>query len=210
MRVDLYSFVHKAQRFHLFQFSEDLGMADLANPSEAAKIAERLHHLLEHLKDHAYNENTYIHPLYKALGSVAEPFERDHHKLEGEIEKLEDLLKTKQWNDLYSHYTRFLGLYLLHLDEEESAQREILWKNYDDPMLLAVFNRFKIERPPHLAQDDFEFMLPALNAGELTRMFMGMKTSAPPHVFQNACIRASQVLTGNRWQQISKAIETAL
>lgn len=206
MRVDLYTFVHKAQRYHMFRLSEDMGLTDFSRSVDAEEIGQRVHNLIEHLKDHAQNEHKYIHPLYQAVGRIGEHFDHEHDQLEIEINTLERAVKQKQWNELYSIYTRFLGIYLLHLNEEEAAQRDILWKRYDDKDLAAVFTRFKAERPPHLAKDDFEYMLPALSAPELTQIFRGMKLSTPAHIYQGACDAAAKILSAEKWHQVVIAL----
>lgn len=206
MRVDLYTFVHKAQRYHLFRLSEVIGTADFSDATEANAIAKQVLGLIDHLKDHAQNEKTYIHPLYQAVGSIGEHFDHEHSQLEAEIGKIETVVKDRRWSGLYSAYARFLGIYLLHLDEEEAAQRDVLWKHYEDKELGATFLRFKAERPPHLAKSDFEFMLPALSVPELTQMFRGIKASSPPSAFQGACETASRILEKNKWDKIATAV----
>jgi hypothetical protein len=207
MRVDFYTFIHKAQRFHLFRLSEEIGMTDFTVSEDANKVAQEVLQLIEHLKDHAQNEKHYIHPLYQALGATGEHFDKEHENLDAEIQKIENVVLEKRWNDLYQNYTRFLGIYLLHLDEEEAAQRDILWTKYQDGDLAAVFMRFKAERPSHLANSDFVFMLPSLSIPELTQMFRGMKASVPVPVFQGACETASKILEPNKWQAITKMLE---
>lgn len=206
MRIDLYNFVHKAQRFHLFRLSEKMGMTDFGNAEEVDDIIREVLHLIEHLKDHAQNEEKYIHPLYQASGATGKHFDREHENLESEIKKIENVVAEKRWQDLYSAYTRFLGIYLLHLNEEEAAQRDILWKRYEDQDLAEVFNRFKLERPPHLAKADFVFMLPALSIPELTQMFRGMKAATPTQIFQGACDTAAKLLAKNKWDKVAAAI----
>jgi hypothetical protein len=206
MRVDLYNFVHKAQRFHMFRLSEKIGMTDFTVSTDASEVAQEVLQLIEHLKDHAQNEKHYIHPLYEAIGATGEHFDKEHEDLEVEIQKIENVLLENRWSDLYPIYTRFLGIYLLHLDEEEAAQHDILWTNYQDKDLAAVFMRFKAERPAHLANSDFVFMLPSLSIPELTQMFRGMKASAPAPAFQGACDTASKILEPNKWQKISSNI----
>lgn len=206
MRVDLYSLVHKGQRHRLFELSNEIGKADFKNPAEAEKLSQQVLGVIEHLKDHAKNEETYIHPLYTKLGNNAEFIEKEHHDLDSDFEDLKQIIESKRWDELYSEYTLFLGRYLLHLAAEEKAQRDILWKHYDDQALMAVFGRFKAERSPQAAKEDLELMLPALNITELTRMFAGMKASASAQVFKGACEIASYVLDLKKWQKLKAEI----
>jgi hypothetical protein len=206
MRVDLYTFIHKAQRYHMFRLSELIGSADLSQNVEAEEVFQQVQELMEHLKDHAQNEKIYIHPLFQKLGSMGVHFDEEHENLESEIHKIEKIVLEKDWSRLYAAYTKFIGLYLLHLDEEEAAQREILWKHYSDDVLGATFMRFKSERPAPLAKKDFEFMLPALSVPELTHIFRGMKASAPAPVFEGACSTAAKLVEKQKWDKIAAAI----
>jgi hypothetical protein len=206
MRVDLYTFVHKAQRFHMFRLSDFIGSADLSQNAEADEVSRQLQDLIEHLKDHAQNERTYIHPLYQQTGSVGEHFDEEHEALEVEIYKIEKIIQEKRWSELYRAYTKFIGVYLLHIDEEEAAQREILWNHHEDSVLGATFMRFKTERPPHLAKKDFEFMLPALSVPELAQIFKGIKATAPAPIFEGACDTAARIVGKPKWDRIVEAL----
>ena len=173
MRIDLYSAIHKAQRFHLFELANAIGGADLANERIAGTIAERVRHMVEHLRDHAHNEEKYIHPLFDAAGAGAGPLRHEHDQLEAELAEIERVLREGPPRDLYAAYTRFVANYLLHLSEEEDAQKEILWRHYDDQTLREVLDRFKSERPREKAAADLEFMLPALSTPEVVALFRG-------------------------------------
>lgn len=206
MRVDLYTFVHKAQRFHMCRLSEEMGTTDFSRATDADGMGKQVLEMMEHLKDHARNECKYIHPLFQKVGSVGAHFDKEHEHLEREIKKIESIVAEKRWENLYAVYARFLGVYLLHLDEEEAAQRDVLWKHIEDAELAETFNRFKAERPPELAKADFEFMLPALSIPELTQMFRGMKASVPAAVFNWACETATKVLSPTKWEKIANAM----
>jgi hemerythrin superfamily protein len=126
MRTDLYTAIHKAQRFHLFRLAEETGRADFADTSSANRIGAELRHLIEHLRDHALNEETYIHPLFTAIGHESVALDEQHAALEADLAELESILSEGRWSDLYARYAAFLGRYLTHLAEEERLQAEVL------------------------------------------------------------------------------------
>lgn len=207
MRVDLYTLIHKAQRFHLSNLSNEIGTADL-QPEGMRRVSGRIRHIISHLRDHAKNEETYIHPLFRQAGAVeVGQLDREHHELEAALKNIESVLDEERWNELYKEYSRFLGNYLVHLSEEEAAQIEILWTRYDDAALLAAFSRFKSERAPQAAKEDLEFMLPALSDAEIIRMYLGMKASAPTQVFQGACEIGADILGQHKWAQLFASIQ---
>ena len=207
MRVDLYTAIHKAQRFHMFQLANAIGGADMESDRAATALADQLRDLIEHLRDHARNEETYIHPLFDGVGTGAAALRHEHDELEADLEELERVLGGGRHQNLYPAYTRFLGRYLLHLSEEEEAQRQVLWRRYDDDTLRGVLGRFKTERPLDKAAADFEFMLPALSAQELATLFRGMKQAVAPDVFDRACDQARCLVAADKWQRV--AIEIA-
>jgi hypothetical protein len=205
MRVDLYATIHKAQRFHMFELANAIGCAEPGNDAPAATLAQRVRHLIEHLRDHAQNEETYIHPLFDLAGGDAESLRRAHEELEADLQEIEHVL-TNGGKSLYATYTRFLGKYLLHLSEEEDVQKQILWQRYDDHALKDVLDRFKAERPREKATADFEFMLPALSIPELVSLFRGMKHAVPPTAFDRACEQARGLLGAIKWHQVASSI----
>ena len=209
MRVDLYATIHKAQRFHMFELANAIGCADMGDDALAATLAERVGQIINHLRDHARNEEMYIHPLFDGAGSDADSLRHGHEELEADLQAIEHVLGEGRQHDLYAAYARFVGKYLLHLSEEEDAQKRVLWQRYDDHALKAVLDRFKAERPLEKAEADFEFMLPALSIPELARLFGGMKHAAPPHVFDRACDQARRLLGANKWQQVANTIAAA-
>ena len=207
MKTDLYTFVHKAHRLRLFNLSMEIARADLKDDADIAKIREILEKEIVHLRDHADIEEHYIHPLYRKVAPErAEEFEREHRDLEKEIETLETIRDSQQWNRLHRAYNGFLGRYMVHLEEEEQAQEEILWVRCSDEELAEVFGRFQRERSPEKLRDDLELFLPALSAPELTGMFTGMKLRAPDFVFQFAQGLAEQMTPPEIWAKVKKAI----
>lgn len=203
MRFDLYGTIHKAQRFHLFSLSNEIATADFSNDGTVILLRSKLTGLIEHLRDHARNEESYIHPLFRKLNKTAETLEHDHLDLEMMLDGLERIAKESRWTEMYQAYHRFLAVYLVHLDEEEEGQRESLWPHYGDDELAAVFSRFKAERSPDAAKADLVFMLPALSVPELTRMFESLKTTAPAAVFEKACELAKDTLRVETWERLS-------
>jgi hypothetical protein len=206
MRIDLYTLIHKAQRHHMCHLSAAIGKADFSDAGEAKSVYEDVRAIIAHLRDHAHNEETYIHPLFHQLGKVAGALEAGHVELETEFAGIEQLLEAGSGDALHQAYTRLLAAYFIHLDEEETAQRTVLWPNYTDEELAQTFNRFKAERDPAAARADLEFMLPALSAPELARLFRGIKATAPTAAFEGACALASKTLDSTAWDRLAASI----
>jgi hypothetical protein len=207
MKTDLYTFVHKAHRVRLFNLSSEIGRADFADPADVERVRALLKDVIEHLRDHAAIEEHYVHPLYLKAGSpAANGFHREHEDLEKEIETLELLADSGKWPNLHRAYNAFLGHYLLHLDEEEGAQEEILWVQCEDEELAEVFARFQKERAPEKLRSDLELFLPALSAPELTRIFTGMKLRAPAYVFEFAQGLGAAMVRPEIWGKVAAAI----
>jgi len=212
MPTDLYTFVHKAQRVKLFDLSGLIGRADFAAADDTARVKAALESMIAHLRDHAAIEDHYIHPLYRALAKdedaldVAAEFDAEHGFLEEELAHLEDIVSKGRWKELHRAYNGFLGRYLVHLEEEEAAQEEVLWAQVPDEDLQEVFARFQRERAPEKLREDLEYFLPALSAPELTLMFTGMKLRAPAPVFEFAQGLGEQMVAPEIWAKVKAAI----
>lgn len=210
MRVDLYGRIHKAQRMHLFGVSVRIGRADFRDPAQAGQVKTEVAALLGHLRDHSENEKKYIHPLYVEAGGAEKEFDAQHEELEGQLKELEKTVNEGRWENLYGDFNRFAANYLLHIDEEEIAQSEILWKCFNDDRLDEVLSRFKRERPTALATADLEFMLPAMSLPELVGMMGSIKESAPESAFKAVCGVAQKALDPARWKLLEKDLLAAV
>lgn len=205
-RVNLYFLIHKAQRAHLFDLSAKIGRADFSDAMEANVIQQELRDMIQHLREHAINETTFVHPLFEEVGNQVDSIDEGHEDLEKELDKLQAMLNTKQWNQLYSALNRFIALYLTHLDEEESLQEEVLWKHFDDARLDAALTAFKKSRSPGQMMEDIKFMIPAMSIPELTKMFREIKAHAPVAAFQIVCKIAEGNLDPIRWSKLHQQI----
>lgn len=212
MPTDLYTFVHKAQRVKLFDLSGLIARADFADADDTARVKTALADMITHLREHASIEDHYIHPLYRSLAQdedsldVAAEFDAEHEFLEQELAHLEGIVSEGLWKELHRAYNGFLGRYLVHLEEEEAAQEDVLWAQFPDEDLQEVFARFQRERAPEKAREDLEFFLPALSAPELTMMFTGMKLKAPAPVFAFAQTLGEQMVAPEIWAKVKAAI----
>lgn len=202
MRVDLYTTVHKAQRFALFRLGQEIGKTDFNNDTQAQATIGRLKQMIHLLRDHAANEEKYIHPLYRKLGTPPANLENEHLELDEGLRKLEKLIEETNWPGIYAAYNRFLSQYLAHLDEEEEAQRNILWAGMTDAEMGEVFMRFKGERAPQAALADLQLMFPALSTPEVIHILKGMK-SGP--AFEIACDIAKSSIDESSWKEIAVA-----
>jgi hypothetical protein len=199
VKTDLYTLVHKAHRVRLFNVSMEIARADFNDPADVVNIQVLLEKELVRLREHAGIEEHYIHPLYRRVApEISAALEHGHRDLERELETLEVLERNGDG--------RHLGRYLVHLEEEEQRQEEILWTRCSDEELAEVFARFQRERAPEKLRDDLELFLPALSAPELIGIFTGMKLHAPDYVFQFAQGLGEQMTKPEIWAKVKKAI----
>ncbi|HEX2579975.1 MAG TPA: hemerythrin domain-containing protein [Rhabdochlamydiaceae bacterium] len=172
-RVDLYTLIHKAQRAHLFALASKIGRTDFTDEKEVNAIEQELRGLISHLKEHSVTEATYIHPLFHEVGDQINVIDEEHESLEKELLKLESILNQKAWKELYPELNRFIAVYLMHQDEEEKLQVDVLWKHFDDNRLGAVMTAFRQSRTPEQKKKDLKFVVFGLSIPELTKLFGG-------------------------------------
>jgi uncharacterized membrane-anchored protein YjiN (DUF445 family) len=194
MRFDLYSLIHKAQRKHLFDLSVNIGRANLKDPAQLSPLKEELEIMVERLRKHAEVEDTYIHPLFHKIGNQGEMIEKEHHDLERLLDNLEKSLSLENQESLYTRFNQFLIAYLSHIDAEETAQKDILWKHYDDKTLQEVIQRFTASLTPEQSLDSFKFIFPCISLQERDSILNSLKENAPKHVYEAVCLIAKMAL----------------
>lgn len=208
MKVDVYTKIHKAQRNHLFDISVKIGRTDFTDAQQVSHIKDEIITMIKRLREHAQHEERFIHPLYAEVGKQAELFEHEHHDLEDSLDVLEKIIADNHpdGQKIYSEYNRFVAFYLKHIDDEESAQREILWKNYDNDRLMEVIKSFQQSRTPQEGMQDLEFILPCLNIHEAAEILMGMKKNAPEAAFQYALQIVEKSFNSEEYSKIQKIL----
>ena len=206
MRIDLYTAVHKTQRYHLFRLAERLGRADQSRPENWPPLVAELHMWLDYLEAHAQHEHEFIHPLFKRCSDCATRLDAEHEVLGRSMAELEQTLAAGSWDQLYGRFVVFLGVYLAHIAEEERLQASVLWTHCSDAELSEVFSRFRQSRSPDQAKRDLQLMLPALSIDELTRIYSGIRQSAPSAVWELSLELARRTLTSLEAQQLETRV----
>jgi hypothetical protein len=192
MRFDLYSVVHKAQRKNLYELSVKIGRADFQDATQVTAIKGEIKTLLTRLRKHAHHEETFVHPLFHQIGTHGNTIEAEHRDLELIFEALEKCLDTENQSELYTRFNRFLTAYLTHIDAEETAQKDILWKHYDDAALLEVMKKFNANRTLDESLEDLEYMFPSLSPQEIQGILGSMKGSVPNTVYETVSAMAQK------------------
>ncbi len=205
-RVNLYALIHKAQRAHLFDLAFRLGRVSLSDEEELHSIAQGIEEMIVHLKEHSINEFTFIHPLFTEAGCLIEGIDEEHEELGQELVKLQAILSEKNWAELYPAFNRFIGSYLLHQDEEERMQEDVLWNHFSDDRLAEVFVRYQASRSLSQKIENIKFFLLGLSRDELKNVFLGAQASLPAEAFQQICQTAKEQMEKNRWAELQSSI----
>ncbi|WP_347251841.1 hemerythrin domain-containing protein [Legionella sp.] len=174
MRVDLYKFVHKAQRYHLFNLSIKIGKMDVNDSLQYTQLKSELQGMINHLKEHMEHEETFIHSYYQPFKEKLALLDSQHETLEPLLRKLEKSLADEP-ELLYSLFNQFVAVYLQHIDEEEQLQKEILWTNYSDEALAEIMIKFTQSLSKEQFAEGMEFTLPSLSVNEVINMITNSK-----------------------------------
>lgn len=204
-RVDLYTVIHKAQRVHMFELSAKIGRLDFGDEQAVGEMNDELRHFVTHIREHGHHEDIFIHPLFRELGNEAVVLDEEHDDLDKELDQLETILDQKNWQQLYPAFNRFIAIYLLHQDEEESLQASVLWKHFDDGRLLGAFGAFKASRSPSQHAEDLKFILPGLSTLEIAEIFRSIKASSL-EAFQSALKMAEKQLEPRGFAALARAL----
>jgi hypothetical protein len=202
MRIDLYTAIHKTQRFHLFRLAQQLGRADASRPESWPPLCREVKVWLDLLEAHAQHEHDFIHPLFERCSDCATHLDAEHEALGRAMDELKQTLAAGHLDLLYARFVAFLGVYLVHIAKEEQLQASVLWTHCSDTELGDVFMRFRQSRSPDEARRDLQLMLPALSIDELTRIYSGIRQLAPSSAWEASLVMARRTLTSSEAQQL--------
>ena len=177
-KLDLYRNVHKAQRVRLFSLAVELGRADYNDHALVDALCARLNALVAELREHAGNEDRFIHPLLRVKApETAAALDRGHDDFEEQLRDFQARAsrlplsagsRTEEGLDLYRAFWRAISLYLAHLQEEETVAMPALWETCGEEELLEVMRSFVASRTDSQRLGDLLEQLPALTPQERT------------------------------------------
>lgn len=186
-RIDLYRNVHKGQRARLFGLAVELGRVDPEDVAAVGLLATGIREVLSELRQHAENEERFIHPLLRARApEVAEALEREHQSLEDALAEVENGLPRFEnlegdgfgaGVELYRAWCRMVSAYLAHLDAEERMGMAALWTCFTDDEIAAAMRGFIASRTAADQINDLQSQVPALSPQERAMLVAGMMKS---------------------------------
>lgn len=129
MAANALTVVHKFIRHELFETSRSLSSA---GPADCGDVLEQLDRVIELLEEHARHEESGFEPLIrKHAPEAADRLMQDHESLHAELDRVHADARALDAADestcaqallqLHLDWNRFLGRYLLHLDDEERS-----------------------------------------------------------------------------------------
>jgi hypothetical protein len=209
-RVDLYASIHKALRARLFDLCIELARCHWAQRADAAIALDAYRRTAAFLREHHAHEDEFIEPVLAPLPAELVAVQTlQHAAAESALRELDTLVAALDGPDprtagaaLLARYHQFLIEYLQHMAHEESAIMPALWARYSDAELMAIRGRLQGSIPLPRFQEWLEIMFPALNFDERLGMLAGMKTGAPPPVFEAATNVAARVLGNAAWDAL--------
>lgn len=177
--TDFYTLVHKGLRKRLFDAIVLTGTTDFADDESRSRLAAVMRDLVHTLREHATNEETFLHPVFAdALPALAQSFDREHDEHDRALVEVERAFEAAcgerassqdasqdPGHLAYRALARFGAFYLGHLEREEEAQPAI-WAQIEEPRLAAAMRSFRASRTPEQNLAGWKMILPALNRAE--------------------------------------------
>lgn len=176
-RVNFYTLIHKALRYHLYQYAMDLGQSDFKT-HQIPDLYERFLKLKYELKRHAAVEDKFLHPFMEQhLAEDVKQIEADHQHHDSDLAELEQLFEQMQphsqsqsrqalGQQLYLKYNLFVAKFVEHLHLEEFVVMPKLWTLCSDEALMAPHKALMQSISPDEFKAYIAMFMPAINTQE--------------------------------------------
>ena len=225
---DLFTPIHKGLRSMLYDLSGRLQTNDFADRAATERLAVDLEREFEAARSaacvlcifakHAEDEETAI------FGEVAKVEPRLVHRL---IEEHRDLAQrelelgrrtreiaalddpTKRivaGAELNRTANALIGAYLTHMNLEETDLVPRMQEHFTDAQMLAMRGAIMGQMPPDRLFAILRWMLPSLNATELTDLLRSARPGIPPPVFQKITDLCEARVNPGIWSEVRSRI----
>ena len=185
-RPDPFAHVHKGLRKALFDLAVQAGSTDAQDAEGLSHLASRAHDVFRFTEHHAFNEDRFLLPRMEAKGMPeAQAMRADHQVLEHSLHALAEaasLLAQEPHNlrRFYLDLNRFIGQYVLHLDEEEIRVLPSVHAHFTDAELAEFGREAVASTPPQDQAMMLAFMFPAMTQAEVNTFFANLRDKASP------------------------------
>lgn len=219
MKIPLYSGIHKGQRKWLFEISTQAGRTDFSNRQEVDRLLHQVKALLEHMKEHAYLEENYIHPrLAGIVPGCPRGIEADH---KAQHQDLEDLIKGLEMikeippdhetlpsigHEQYLALNRYISAYLKHIDFEEDHVQQIMLNDCTAEELMAIFKKIIDAQEPPVLISNVNLMLDAMSMMEITGIVMLGKSILPAPTYQQVLAHLESTMDKEKWAALKSRL----
>jgi hemerythrin-like domain-containing protein len=210
--VDLYSSVHKGQRFMFFKISSEAGTIDYADERAFNGLYGELQAFREHMRLHAMLEEKCIHPLLsERVPGGAKRLEEEHRVMHQQFNELVahfesaksmpvDFEKRRELAlEFYRAWNRFMAFYFTHINHEEEDIQPALWRLCTNEELANAFKQIMANQTPKELMDSLKMMLPAMSLNERAMLLNQGRATMPPEAFQAALGVAQHALSSDDW-----------
>src|SRR5215472_9449501 len=216
-RFDIYRQIHKAMRASMCDAMLAAGEFDPMDDGARTQFLTRVREMLSFARGHLDKEDKFIHPAMelRAPGSTKVTAE-DHASHEKVFRELDETLEALEQSSilekpaaahaLYGKLAHFVGENLLHMQVEESANNEILWRTHSDQEILALECAIVASLSPQERAYSAQWMLPFANPQERLHMLRAMQPMMPPEAFAGLLRMLEAKLSPENWRQLEMAL----
>jgi len=217
-RFDIYRQIHKAMRASMSDAMLAAGRADPMDDSERDQLLAQIRGMLSFARGHLEKEEKFVHPAMesRAPGSTKETAQ-DHLSHAHAFADLEEALAALAHGDagerpaaahaLYAKLAHFTGENFLHMQVEETANNEVLWRTHSDDELVAIERAIVASLTPQEKAYAAQWMLPFANPQERAELLRLMRPAMPPEAFGGLLRMVETRLSPAHWQKLVVALE---
>ncbi|MFZ0892617.1 MAG: hemerythrin domain-containing protein [Thermoplasmata archaeon] len=226
--VDILTPIHKAIRAMIYDLGDQLQTTDFTDLAQTEAVVRQLKHeftaaitsncILCLVHHHGLGEEMQAFPeLAKFDGPLIDRLLKEHRQFEMRLSALskigtqleslsEPAARIRMGIRLNRGANEFFAAYFAHMNEEEEKLLPLLLEHFTDEQIIAFSTHIEESMPPERFQEYMRWLLPSLNANELTEMFRGIKMEPDPEVLGAFTSLAENHVDPARWRIVKSRV----
>jgi hypothetical protein len=213
----LYFPIHKCLRNVLANLSLHCGNADYNDEANFAKVRAEIADIVRMLRDHAQNEEEFIHPLYRRIGLPFEELEGKHREFDDRLAEIQRLLeeiaarpvdspeRPQLGTAMYRAVNLFLSFYYAHLDEEEYRFLPLLIERMPHDQIIEARGRLQASVRCEDLLLYWKYQVATLNPSERVHVLKEY-CRVQPDAYGELCRIAETALPSSEWAHLKARV----